>query len=60
MFSLVRNIGSSIGISVVTALLSRNTQINHAELSRACACVYNPMMQAPYLPPSWSLDTRRG
>ena len=33
LFSLVRNIGSSIGISIVTVLLTRNMQINHAELS---------------------------
>ncbi|OHV80891.1 DHA2 family efflux MFS transporter permease subunit [Ensifer sp. LCM 4579] len=33
LFSLMRNIGSSIGISVVTALLTRNTQVNHAELA---------------------------
>ncbi|WP_413872813.1 DHA2 family efflux MFS transporter permease subunit [Albidovulum sp.] len=33
LFSLVRNIGSSIGISVVTLLLARNTQVNHAELA---------------------------
>lgn len=32
IFSLVRNIGSSIGISIMIALLSRNTQINHTEL----------------------------
>ena len=32
LFSLVRNIGSSIGISVVTVVLARNVQINHAEL----------------------------
>lgn len=32
LFSLLRNIGSSIGISVVTLLLTRNTQINHTEL----------------------------
>lgn len=32
IFSLVRNIGSSIGISVMIALLSRNTQANHTEL----------------------------
>ena len=32
IFSLMRNIGSSIGIAVVFALLSRYTQINHAEL----------------------------
>lgn len=35
LFSLVRNIGSSIGISVVTVMLTRNTQINHAELGAA-------------------------
>ncbi len=33
IFSLVRNIGSSIGISIMIALLSRNTQANHAELA---------------------------
>jgi DHA2 family multidrug resistance protein len=33
VFSLVRNIGSSIGISVVTTLLTRNTQILHARLA---------------------------
>lgn len=34
LFSLVRNIGSSIGISIVTLLLTRNIQINHAELTQ--------------------------
>ena len=34
LFSLVRNIGSSIGISIVTLLLTRNTQINHSELAQ--------------------------
>ncbi|ODN68960.1 DHA2 family efflux MFS transporter permease subunit [Methylobrevis pamukkalensis] len=32
LFSLMRNIGSSIGISIVTSLLTRNIQINHAVL----------------------------
>jgi MFS transporter, DHA2 family, multidrug resistance protein len=32
LFSLVRNIGSSVGISVVMTLLSRASQINHAEI----------------------------
>lgn len=32
IFSLMRNIGSSVGISIVMTLLSRGTQINHAEL----------------------------
>jgi DHA2 family multidrug resistance protein len=33
LFSLVRNLGSSIGISVVMTLLSRAMQINHADIS---------------------------
>lgn len=41
LFSLVRNLGSSIGISIVSVLLSRNMQINHAELS-AGITPYNP------------------
>src|SRR5215471_13384301 len=33
IYSLVRNIGSSIGISLVIFLLTRNTQLVHAELA---------------------------
>jgi len=32
LFSLVRNIGSSIGVSITFALLARNIQINHSEI----------------------------
>jgi DHA2 family multidrug resistance protein len=32
VYNLSRNIGSSVGISVVNALLTTNTQINHAEI----------------------------
>ncbi|HEY4370859.1 MAG TPA: EmrB/QacA family drug resistance transporter, partial [Burkholderiales bacterium] len=35
LFSLVRNIGSSIGISAVTALLTRNTQVMHSRLAES-------------------------
>jgi DHA2 family multidrug resistance protein len=45
LFSLVRNIGSSIGISVVAAVLARNVQINHAELG-AHISPYNPALWA--------------
>jgi DHA2 family multidrug resistance protein len=34
LYNLSRNIGSSIGISTVNALLTRNTQINHADIAR--------------------------
>ncbi len=33
MFSLIRNVGSSIGISAVVTLLTRNTQIMHSRLA---------------------------
>jgi len=33
VFNLMRNIGSSIGISVVEALLVRNTQVTHVALA---------------------------
>ena len=35
MFSLVRNMGQGVGISLVTAVLSTMMQVNHAELGRA-------------------------
>ena len=34
LFSLMRNLGSSIGISIVVSLLSSNTQVNHAAIAR--------------------------
>jgi len=33
IFSLIRSIGSSVGISIVSTLLAQQTQTNHAELS---------------------------
>src|SRR3954463_907877 len=59
LFSLLRNIGSSIGISVVMALLSQSTQINHADIAQHVS-PFRPMMQAPWLPEHWSLDTTAG
>ncbi|MGB3503485.1 MAG: DHA2 family efflux MFS transporter permease subunit [Mesorhizobium sp.] len=45
LFSLVRNLGSSIGISVVTVALTHNVQVNHAELS-AGLTPFNPNLMA--------------
>lgn len=45
LFSLVRNIGSSIGISIVSVMLVRNAQTNHAELS-AFINPFNPNLWA--------------
>ena len=33
LYNLSRNVGSSVGISVVTALLSQNVQVNHANIA---------------------------
>jgi DHA2 family multidrug resistance protein len=57
LFSLMRNMGSSIGISVVIFLLSRNTQIMHAELA-AHATPFSAPLRA--LLPYWSLSTLPG
>ena len=43
LYNLSRNIGSSVGISVVTALLSENIQRNHAEIG-SYVTRFNPMM----------------
>ncbi len=59
IFSLLRNIGGSIGISVVEAMLDRNIQINHSELVQGIT-PYNPMLQMPTVHPYWSLDSLSG
>jgi len=59
MFSLLRNLGSSIGVSIVTALLTQYTQINHETLGEHIT-PYNPMMQAPMLPGMWDPSTPAG
>jgi MFS transporter, DHA2 family, multidrug resistance protein len=33
LYNLARNVGSSVGISVVNALLTTNTQVNHADIA---------------------------
>jgi len=48
MFSLMRNIGGSVGISIVEALLVQNTQIVHARLSEHVR-PDNPLTRAPWL-----------
>jgi DHA2 family multidrug resistance protein len=59
MFSLMRNIGSSIGISVVVSLLAQNTQINHATLAEH-ATPFNPIFQHPNIAHYWGLGSQAG
>ena len=43
LFSLVRNIGCSVGISIVMTLLAQNTQVNHAVLAEHVT-PFNPLL----------------
>ena len=45
LFSLCRNLGSSIGISIVETLLTRNTQIAHASLAQHVS-PFSPVFRA--------------
>jgi DHA2 family multidrug resistance protein len=59
IYSLVRNIGSSFGISIVQTLLTENTQVAHSSLVQHIN-VYNPFMRAPYAPPLYDVHSAAG
>lgn len=59
MYSLMRNIGSSIGISIVVTLLAQNTQINHAGIADVMT-PFRTMLQSPWLPQAWNWHTMSG
>ncbi|MFO0986221.1 MAG: DHA2 family efflux MFS transporter permease subunit [Alphaproteobacteria bacterium] len=59
IFSLLRNIGGSAGISAFVALLSQNIQVNHAELG-AHLTRFNPLLRTPGAEQAWPLDSARG
>lgn len=59
MYSLIRNIGSSIGISVVFTLLAHNTQISHADMADFLT-PFRETMQYPWLPQAWNWHTTAG
>jgi DHA2 family multidrug resistance protein len=59
LYSLSRNIGSSVGISVVNALLTRNTQVNHAEIVQHVTAV-NRIFSDPTIAQFWNPLTAAG
>ncbi|MGX5800810.1 DHA2 family efflux MFS transporter permease subunit [Bradyrhizobium sp. Arg314] len=59
LYNLSRNIGSSVGISVVTALLTQNQQINHANIA-TYVTPYNPAFADPAISQSLSPYTAAG
>ena len=57
--NLLRNLGGSIGISVLVATLAQNTQVVHSRLVEGLR-PDNPLAQAPYLAAPFSLATPGG
>jgi DHA2 family multidrug resistance protein len=56
---VMRNLGGSIGISILVATLAQNTQVVHSRLVEGLR-PDNPVAQAPYLPAPFSLSTPGG
>jgi DHA2 family multidrug resistance protein len=52
LYNLSRNIGASVGISVVNALLTTNTQVNHAEIATHVSAV-NRAFDIPSIAQFW-------
>ncbi len=59
VFSLLRNIGGSIGISVSETLLARTIQVSHASLAQNVG-PFNDGLRAPALRHFWSLHSVGG
>ena len=59
LYSLSRNIGSSVGISVVNSLLTRNTQVNHADIAQHVTAV-NRIFEDPAIAQFWNPVTAAG
>ena len=59
IFSLMRNVGSSVGISVAMTLVARLTQINHAAFASRVDPT-NPIFRAEAMPHGLSLSTPMG
>jgi MFS transporter, DHA2 family, multidrug resistance protein len=58
-YNLARNIGQSMGVSAVAALLVSNTQVNHAEIAAHVTAV-NRLFSNPTLAHLWSPYTAAG
>jgi DHA2 family multidrug resistance protein len=59
LFSLMRNIGSSIGISIVIFLLTRNTSVMHADLA-SHVTPFNVGLTMPGANQIWDMTTMTG
>ena len=59
LYNLSRNIGSSVGISIVTALLAENVQANHADIA-GYVTPFNAALRLPHIADLWNPMTAHG
>jgi DHA2 family multidrug resistance protein len=59
LYTLIRNIGSSAGISMVNSVLTTNTQTNHAEIAAHVSAV-NRLFEDPAIEKFWNPITAAG
>jgi DHA2 family multidrug resistance protein len=59
LYNLSRTVGSSVGISIVNALLITNTQVNHETIAKNVTAV-NPALQDPAIAQYWNPFTAAG
>jgi DHA2 family multidrug resistance protein len=59
LLSLLRNLGSAIGISIMAALLTRNTQVVHSELAQYVTPL-NRLFELPSIHRLWDPSTAQG
>jgi len=59
IFNLVRNIGSSIGISIVVNQLANGIQREHAVLTEHITA-FNPLLTQPMVSQIWNTETAQG
>ncbi|MSP04027.1 MAG: DHA2 family efflux MFS transporter permease subunit [Acetobacteraceae bacterium] len=59
VFTLMRNFGSSLYISLTVLVLVRSTSMNYARISEFIT-PYNKILTFPGLPASWNLETTTG
>jgi len=59
IYSLLRNVGSSTGISIVQTVLTQSTQINHATIAEHVTR-YNPLLHFPQIERFWDIHTTAG
>jgi MFS transporter, DHA2 family, multidrug resistance protein len=59
LYTLIRNTGSSAGISMVNAMLTTSTQVNHAEIANHVSAV-NRLFEDPAVERFWNPVTAAG